>query len=105
MPEPSIPKQASLTESPSADSSSQPPAGEVKWFFYDAETGKVTADLDETWRAVRCSSGTPRHVEKGVENLTQARKAIEKHIKDTILRNLQVPQGVKPVLLAWMEID
>jgi len=30
---------------------------------------------------------------------------LEKHIKDTYLKSLQAPIGVKPVLKAWMELN
>jgi hypothetical protein len=78
---------------------------EVRWYFYDAETEKVTETLEETWTAARCSKGTKRIVQKGVTALAPARKAIEKHIKNTYLKDVQAPIGAKPVLLAWMEIS
>ncbi len=81
------------------------PQGEVKWYFRDAETGKVAEVLEQTWTAVRCTQGTERKVEQGVTNLADARKAIEKHIKNTYLKDIQAPIGAKPVLLAWMEIS
>ena len=36
---------------------------------------------------------------------TEFRKKIEKHIKNTYLRELQAPAGVKPTLKAWMELN
>lgn len=77
--------------------------GEVRWYFYDFESNKVTEDLKDTWTAVKCKRGTPRYVSKGVENLTEARMAIEKHIKNTYLRDAQTPIGAKPTLMAWIE--
>jgi len=81
------------------------PPGEVKWYFRDAETGKIAEALEPTWAAVRCTQETERVVEQGVTNLADARKAIERHIKQTYLRDVQAPQGAKPALLAWMEIS
>ena len=80
------------------------PQGEVKWYFRDAETEKITELPESTWTAVRCSPDTERVVEQGVTKLAKARKEIEKHIKHTYLRDVQAPQGAKPILLAWMEI-
>ena len=77
---------------------------EVRWYFWDAETEKVTETLEETWTAVRCSKDTKRIIEKGVTELAPARKAIEKHIKNTYLKDVQAPVGAKPTLLAWMEL-
>lgn len=81
------------------------PQGEVKWYFRDAETGKVTEVLEQTWTAVRCDQDTERTVEQGVTDLGDARKAIEKHLKQTYLKDIQAPIGAKPTLLAWMEIS
>jgi len=80
------------------------PQGEVKWYFWDAETEKISEVLEETWTAVRCSQDTKRTVKQGVTKLTPARKAIERHIKNTYLRDIQAPIGAKPQLVAWMEI-
>jgi SNF2 family DNA or RNA helicase len=83
----------------------QHPRGEVRWYFRDAETGNVTEVLERTWAAVRCVQGTERKVEQGVSNLADARKAIEKYIKNTYLKDVQAPVGAKPTLLAWMEVS
>ncbi|MBW2637503.1 MAG: DEAD/DEAH box helicase family protein, partial [Deltaproteobacteria bacterium] len=79
--------------------------GEVKWYFRDTETGKITEVLEQTWTAVRCARGTERIVEQGVANLAETRKAIEKHVKQTYLKDIKAPIGAKPTLLAWMEIS
>ena len=80
------------------------PIGEVKWYFWDAETKKISEVLEETWTAVRCSNDTTRIVKQGVTELAKPRKAIQKHIKNTYLKNVQAPQGAKPTLVVWMEI-
>jgi len=79
--------------------------GEVRWYFVDAETGKVSEDMSLAWTAIRCTAETKRRVTKGVTGLAEARKAVEKHIKNTYLRDVQAAVDSKPVLLAWMEID
>ena len=79
--------------------------GETRWYFWDAETEKISELLEDTWTAVRCSKDTKRIVKQGVTKLSPARKAIEKHIKNTYLKDAQAPIGAKPVLLAWMEIS
>ena len=35
----------------------------------------------------------------------EIRQRIEKHIKNTYLKQVQAPVGVKPVLKAWMELN
>jgi superfamily II DNA or RNA helicase len=79
--------------------------GEVKWYFRDAETGEITETLETAWASVRCTAGTERTVQLGVSKLAPARKAIEKHIKNTYLKQIQAPIGAKPTLVAWMEIN
>lgn len=79
--------------------------GEVKWYFRDAQTGQISEILEETWTAVRCLKDTARVVEQGVNQLAPARKAIEKHIKNTYLKDIQAPIGAKPTLIVWMEIN
>ncbi len=79
--------------------------GEVRWYFYEEESGKIIEDLEQTWTAVRCEADTPRTVIHGVKKLADARKAIEKHIKNTYLKDIQAPIGAKPILLTWMEIN
>ena len=39
------------------------------------------------------------------ETLSQIRKKVDKYIKDTYLKKVQAPQGVKPTLKAWMELS
>jgi len=77
---------------------------EVKWYFWDAQTGKITEKPEQTWAAVRCMPDTERIVKQGVTQLSDARKAIEKHIRNTFLRDVQSPIGAKPELAGWMEI-
>lgn len=36
---------------------------------------------------------------------TEIRQKVEKHIKNTYLKKVQVPIGVKPALKAWMELN
>jgi hypothetical protein len=80
------------------------PKGEVRWYFLDRDTNEVSEDLTATWTAARCMSDTPRMVSQGAKGLSDARKAVEKHIKNTYLRDIEAPMGAKPTLLAWMEI-
>lgn len=78
--------------------------GEVRWYFREAETGEIHEQLSRCWAAIRCHPETPRKVEHGVSGLVEARKEIEKHIKNTYLKATQAPIGAKPTLIAWMEI-
>lgn len=79
------------------------PNGEIKWYFYDAEIDEVLDNVEEIWPEIRCGEDTMRWTEEGPAGLTEARKEIERYIR-TYLRDIQAPMGVKPKLLAWMEI-
>lgn len=90
---------------PASDDPSAHPPGEVRWYFYDAEVGKVSEGPEAAWLPARCQVDTPRSVKEGPGGATgEARKAIERHIRNTYMRDAQVPANAKPVLLAWMEI-
>jgi SNF2 family DNA or RNA helicase len=79
--------------------------GEVRWYFWDMETGEVEEDLANCWSVARCGKETTRKINKGVSNLSEPRKAIEKYIKNSFLKEVQAPIGAKATLLAWMEIS
>ena len=54
---------------------------------------------------IRSEPDTPRHCAIEQATLSQIRAKIEKHIKNTYLKQVQAPIGVKPVLKAWMELN
>lgn len=81
------------------------PPGPVRWYFYDSETNKVVEDLRVAWAHSRCTIDTPRETPQGQVGLRPALKAIEKQIKNTYLRDAQIPVGSKPILVAWLEIS
>ena len=80
------------------------PPGPVRWYFYDSEKKKVLEDLKVAWAHARSLQDTPRHAPQGQKDLRPALKAVEKHIKNSYLRDAQVPFGSKPTLIAWLEV-
>jgi len=85
--------------------SNQCDQGEVRWYFYESETGKIIEGTEPAWCAFRSTPDTPRHCVMPHETLSEIRKKIEKHIKNSYLKSVQAPQGVKPILKAWMELS
>ncbi len=80
-------------------------SGEIRWYFLRNEKhAEISEILEETWAAVRCLPDTERSAEQGVSRLAEARKSVEKHIRNTYLRDVQAPVGAKPELVAWMEL-
>jgi hypothetical protein len=66
---------------------------------------KIFEDATSIWDLIRCDPETPRHNSIEKESLSEIRKKVEKHIRDTYLKKVQAPQGVKPTLKAWMELS
>lgn len=80
------------------------PNGEIKWYFYDANADEVFDNVEEIWPEIRCDENTKRWTEIGPGGLVDARKQIERHIRE-YLKHIQAPMGAKPKLIAWMEVS
>ena len=62
-------------------------------------------DAPEIVKLVRCAPETPRHCIMKPKSLSEIREAVENHIRNTYLKQVQAPIGMKPVLKAWMELN
>ncbi|MGP1347123.1 MAG: helicase-related protein [Phycisphaerales bacterium] len=80
-------------------------AGETVWILYDLRTEQIATEPAEIVKSIRSNPDTPRRCEIEREALSEIRKKIDKHIKNTHLKALQAPLGVKPSLKAWMELN
>ncbi len=80
-------------------------AGLVQWYLYDLKSGKILEDVTAMMDLIRSKPETPRHCDVDQETLSDVRRRVEHHIKNTYLRKLQAPAGVKPTLKAWMELS
>ena len=83
----------------------QMPNDEIQWYFYNVETDEVLDNVEQIWAEIRCDVETTRYIESGQGGLGNARKKIERFIRDTYLRSIQATIGAKPKLLAWMEVS
>lgn len=99
---------------PAADRDTRGPGGETPWteaagitawYLYDLASGQIAQDGAEIASQVRSQPDTPRHCELDSTKLAEVRKEVEKHIKNTYLKSMQAPVGVKPILKAWMELN
>ena len=79
--------------------------GASRWYLYDIASEQISEDAPEINAVVRCDASTPRRTEISQATLTEIRQRIEKQIKNTYLKQVQAPVGVKPVLKAWMELN
>jgi len=80
-------------------------AGVVRWYLYDLATESVVEDPAAMLDAVRSSPETPLHCAIAQQTLSEVRAKVEKHLKNTYLKQVQAPVGVKPKLKAWMELS
>jgi len=80
-------------------------AGTTRWYLYDLERDAVREDPGDIVASIRSKPDTPRRCNTEQKTLVGARSKIEKHIKNTYLKRLDAPVGVKPVLKCWMELN
>lgn len=80
-------------------------AGYTRWYFYDLQTKELLEEPDLMIDAIRSTPETPRKDSLDQEELSAVRRLVEKHIKNTYLKSVQAPVGVKPKLRAWMELS
>ncbi|MEI7733469.1 MAG: helicase-related protein [Verrucomicrobiota bacterium] len=79
-------------------------AGRTAWYLYDFATSKILDQPEEIHAYIQCQLDTPRRVEMTAAALRTVRLKIETHIKNTYLKQMQAPVGVKPTLKCWMEL-
>ncbi len=80
-------------------------SGYTRWVLYDFETKKLIEDATQIIEFIRSGPNTPRVVAIPQLTLGEIRGEVEKHLRNTYLRQVQAPVGVKPVLRAWMELN
>jgi len=80
-------------------------AGFAKWYLYHLDSGKILDQPSQIIDLIRSKPDTPRHciVERGT--LSEIRAKMDRHIKNTYLRQVQAPAGVRPRLKTWMELS
>ena len=78
-------------------------AGKAGWYMYDISTSKILEQPEEIVAFIRSTPETPRRVAMLQPDLHTVRLKVEMHIKNTYLKQVQAPVGVKPELQCWME--
>ncbi len=79
-------------------------AGETKWYLYDLATEAIYEEPKEIVDIIRSTPETPRVCQIEKQILTDIRKKVEKHIKNTYLKRVQAPVDIQPKLKVWMEL-
>lgn len=80
-------------------------AGFTRWYLYDLGTEKIMEEPGEIIDFIRSQPDTPRHRSIPDKSLAEIRSFLEKHVKNTYLRQVQAPVGVRAILKAWMELS
>ena len=80
-------------------------SGTTAWYLYDVATGAITDDPSSIVKQIRCTPDTPRKHDVPEKTLSEIRTKVEKHIKNTYLRQVQAPMDVRATLRAWMELS
>ncbi len=80
-------------------------AGETKWYLYDIEKESIIDEPHQIVDFIRSKPKTARNCNIEQETLSEIRKKVDKHIKNSYLKKMQAPVGVKPSLKSWMELS
>lgn len=79
-------------------------AGLTYWYLYDLASGEIEDDATSIFPLIESDPDTPRQTAMAKATLTDIRREMDKHVKNTYLKKVQAPIGVKSTLLAWMEL-
>jgi hypothetical protein len=79
--------------------------GATQWYLFDIESEAIESEPARIISLIRSRPETPRKHDLSESTLSEIRVKVEKHIKNTYLRQVQAPMGVKPALKAWMELS
>ncbi|MGD0291838.1 MAG: helicase-related protein [Candidatus Binataceae bacterium] len=80
-------------------------AGTTRWYLYDMGKSTILEEPGEIIESLRCKPNTARRCLTEEKTLKDIRASVLKHIKDTYLKRVDAPVGVKPALKCWMEIN
>ncbi len=80
-------------------------AGTTRWYLYDLDRQAIVEEPGEIIVSIRSNPETRRRCTTEEKTLLDIRKRIEKHIKNSYLKRVDAPVGVKPLLRCWMELN
>ena len=80
-------------------------AGSTRWYLYDFDRDVILEEPGEIVASIRSERQTPRSCITDEKALIGIRAKVEMHIKNTYLKRVDAPVGVKPSLKCWMELN
>lgn len=80
-------------------------AGTARWYFYDLDRDAIVEEPGEIVESIRSRPDTPRKCTMEQKALVDIRAKVERHVKNTYLKRVNAPVGVKATLKCWMELN
>lgn len=80
-------------------------AGTTRWYLYDLGQNVIFEEPSEIVASIRSKPKTPRKCITEEKTFIEIRAKVERHIKNTYLKQVDAPVGVKPLLKCWMELN
>jgi len=80
-------------------------AGTTRWYLWDLDRDTILEEPGEIVASIRSKAKTPRKCTTEETTLVELRAKVEKHIKNSYLKRVDAPAGVKPALRCWMELN
>lgn len=80
-------------------------AGTTRWYLCELDRDLILEEPGEIVASIRSKPDTPRTCTTAEKTLVELRAKVEKHIKNTYLKRVDAPIGVKPALRCWMELN
>ena len=80
-------------------------AGTTRWYLYDLDSETIVEEAGDIVPSIRANPETPRRCTMTEDSLLDIRKRIDRHIKNSYLKRVDAPVGVKPRLRCWLELN
>jgi len=80
-------------------------AGQTKWYLYTLPDGNIISEPPKIIEHIRCAANTERKTVMKKDELKKIRMKMDELVKDTYLKSVQAPIGVRPTLKTWMELN
>ena len=80
-------------------------AGSTRWYLYDFDRDVILEEPGDIVASIRSERHTPRNCTTDEKALIGIRAKVEMHIKNTYLKRVDAPVGVRPSLKCWMELN
>ena len=79
--------------------------GLTRWYLYDFDSETILEEPGEIVASIRSTPATSRRCTTEEKTLINSRTKVDKHIKNTYLKRVDAPIGVRASLKCWMELN